>query len=167
MKKHIIWSSDIGDINDWRDILEDSTCPDDFELWERATELNEEYLQDELCTLDNIRTDEGFVAFADLGLWDGRRTGYKCITSRCLGEAVLACHGVDSLFIDELNDFCIEYNHHDGTNYITIREWKPGVTKRQVQSLLGKVYNGTATRRDITRYTQSVGPAVIKLYGWR
>ena len=36
--KHLIWTSDIGDVNDWRDILEDADCTTDEEL--------EDYLKD-------------------------------------------------------------------------------------------------------------------------
>ena len=56
--------------------------------------------------------------------------------------------------------------HHDGTNHYLYRVFKRGVTESQIDRLKGKILDGTATRRDITRVTNRLGDAIGKVYGW-
>lgn len=46
------------------------------------------------------------------------------------------------------------------------RAYKPGMTEAQRDRLKEKIYDGTATRADITRVTQRLGDAIGKVYGW-
>ena len=54
----------------------------------------------------------------------------------------------------------------DGTNHYLYRTYKDGVTEEQIDRLKGKIYNGTATRADITRLTSRLGDEIARVYGW-
>ena len=168
--KHMIWTDDVYymDVDAWFDDMR-VDCPDASEdkLWCRMWETNAEYLEDERANLD-INVPEGIIAIADLGLWNGRRMAYKEIgdnISDCLYGTV---RGQSSCtwYVDELGDLACEESHHDGTNHYIYRAWKPGVTYDQQDALLNKLYDGTATRRDITRYTRRLGDDIAEVYGW-
>lgn len=51
-------------------------------------------------------------------------------------------------------------------NHYLYRVYKSGVTGMQIERLKGKLYDGTATRSDITRITRRLGDAIGKVYGW-
>jgi hypothetical protein len=169
-KKHIIWTDDIGDINDWRDGLEDAGDLTDEELYLRAIELNDSYLMDEIDNLSSAKLGEPIVAFGDLGLWWGRTNSYQTIYAEDIGEALLRITGNEcatgTVYVDSRGDLIVEQKHHDGENIITLREWKPEVSEYRRKNLLKKVYYNTATRADITRCTKALGPAIAKVYGW-
>ena len=38
--------------------------------------------------------------------------------------------------------------------------------QEQIDRLKGKIYNGTATRADITRLTRRLGDEIARVYGW-
>ena len=78
--RHIIWSNDI-DYDDWREDLEEQ-YPDltEAERMELMYELNGDYLDDERSNLD-IQLSRPILVVGDLGLWNGRRMGYKEIPS--------------------------------------------------------------------------------------
>lgn len=44
--------------------------------------------------------------------------------------------------------------------------YKDGATEAQIDRLKEKIYNGTATRADITRVTRRLGDEIGKVYGW-
>lgn len=168
MQKHIIWSNVNLNLDDWKDFLEEEypDVTDEYEQCKLVSELNDEYLGDERANCD-IHTEGRIVAIADLGLWNGRRQGYKLLD-----------HNInDCLCLEESCDYaefyCDSYDlksiqhHHDGSHYITYREFKPGITSDQADSFCWKLYEGKATRKDITRYTRSLKPYVNKVYGWR
>ena len=80
-QRHLIWSNYDLDYEDWRDDLEE----DHPELTEDERmalmyEINNRYLDDERVNL-NIQLDQPILVIADLGLWNGRRTGYQEISS--------------------------------------------------------------------------------------
>ena len=82
MKMHVIWSSEYDVIESLeKEIMEN---PEDFgvrykdgdDLWATACEINAEYLGDEKANL-NIDVGEEIIVIGDLGLWFGRRAGYR------------------------------------------------------------------------------------------
>lgn len=177
MKKYTIWSSEIN-LEDWRaDILgyygeeyaeqhDGEEMPDD-EIFRIADELNADYLGDQRINLD-IRTSCEILAVADLGLWNGRRMGYKELPGNvrdCLQ------YNRDTLgaefYVDERGDLRMDDHHHDGTNYITFREWRPTTTDAQRERLLCAIYDGTATETQIRRYTRRLGDRIAAVYGWK
>ena len=56
--------------------------------------------------------------------------------------------------------------HHDGTNHYLYRVFKDGVTDTQIENLQDKIYNGKATRADITRVTKRLGDDIAGVYGF-
>lgn len=168
--KHMIWTDNpyYMDEEAWfSELREYSPDASEDELYSMMYETNVEYLEDERENLD-IRVPDGIIAIADLGLWNGGRMGYKEMgeyISECLYGTV---NGMSycTWYVDDLGDFACEEAHHDGTNHYIYRAWKPGVTYDQQDALLNKIYYGTATRKDITRYTRRLGDDIAEVYGW-
>lgn len=169
MERHIIWSSEIN-VDDWaHDIREwypDDDMTDD-EIYELAVEENNENLN---CERENLNIDVGdeIIAIADLGLWNGRRMGYKLIHSTNIAGCLSGtCGDYVTWYVDSLGDLRCDDTHHDGTNHYLYRAWKDGVSYAQRELLMQKIYCGIATRRDITRLTRKLGTYVADVYGWK
>jgi hypothetical protein len=170
-KKHIIWSSDIN-VDDWHDYLaecreEDPDLTDD-EIYARIVEQNDDYLEDEVTNL-KLGLDLFIIVIADLGLWDGRHCGYKtlphgdicdCLQSECRDNSSI------EWYVDAHDNLRCREAHHDGVNYYLYRAYKPGLSFRQKCNFERKILNGTATQKDITRYTRRLGDYVNAVYGW-
>jgi hypothetical protein len=159
-KKHIIWSSDIGDINDWHyDNDEDLSEETKYEM---TYEDNAITLDDERMNL-NIQLDNPILIIASLGLWDGRRSGYKIIQSGKISDILYSDCDDAEWYTDGYNVKCIA-RHHDGTNYYEYREIKD---MNNIDKLTDKLYNNEDVDRDlINRYTRSIVKHVNKVYGW-
>ena len=69
-------------------------------------------------------------------------------------------------YVDKLGDLRCDAIHHDGTNHLLYRTYKPGVRESQIDLLKEKLYYGTATRADVTRITRRLGDEIGKVYGW-
>ena len=160
MKMHIIWSNDVEHI--------EKLMEDDPELvWESAYELNAEYLEDERANL-NIEVGDEIIVLADLGLWYGRRHGYKLIRKTNIADCLCGtCGDYVTWFVDDRGDLMCRDIHHDGTNIYMYRAWKAETTDEQKRNFLQKIYDGKATRKDITRYTRKIGVYVADVYGWK
>lgn len=169
MSKHIIWSDMNLDLDDWKDgLIEESpelADASDYALYEAMVELNASYLNDERMNLD-IALEEAIIVIADLGLWDGRHSGYKIIHSGNIKDCLYSSCDYNEWYLDQFGNFRCDANHHDGTNHYLYRALKPNISNDQLENFLQKIYNGTHTRRDITRYTRSLGPEIKKVYGW-
>lgn len=79
--KHIIWSNYDLDYEDWRGDLE-AEYPElsEDERISLMYEINGHYLDDERMNL-NVQLSQPILVIGDLGLWNGRRMGYKEIPS--------------------------------------------------------------------------------------
>lgn len=75
------------------------------------------WLNDERLNLDK-EVDGVIIAFADLGLWYGRRQGYKIIGNN-IADILRSPYDAE-WFGDTYNIRGVEY-HHDGTNHILYR----------------------------------------------
>ena len=112
------------------------------------------------------RVEEGeVIAIADLGLWNGRRGGYKVIKS--LEEIMYTSCDYQRVYVDSNGDIRKEESHHDGSNSILYRYWKEGLTDEQKENFLDKIYGGKCTQRDITRYTRKAGLGIAQAFGWK
>ena len=104
-QKHIIWSSDV-DYEDWRADLEEQ-YPDltEGERMERMYELNGDYLDDERSNLD-IQLSRPILVVGDLGLWNGRRMGYKEILSGNIRDCLYSGRDIEyaTWYVDKLGD---------------------------------------------------------------
>lgn len=164
--RHIIWSNYDLNYEDWKEYLE-SEYPDlsDDERLALMYEINGDYLGDERCNL-NIQLSRPIVVIGDLGLWYGRRMGYKEIKSGNISDCLYSDTDYSTWYVDKLGDLRCEAIHHDGTNHYLYRACKDGVRESQIDLLKEKLYRGTATRADITRVTRRLGDDIAKVYGF-
>lgn len=163
---HLIWSNYHLDLDDWRDdLLEEYPDAGEAELYQLMQERNDSYLDDERVNL-NIQQSGPILVIADLGRWNGRFSGYKEIASGNIRDCLYSDTDYSTWYVDRLGDLRCDAVHHDGTNHYLYRVYKPGVTDAQIDRLKEKIYDGVATRADITRITQRLGDDIGKVYGW-
>ena len=165
---HFIWSNYHLNYEDWRDDLEEE-YPD---LTEEGRvnlmyKMNDDDLDEVRANL-NIQLGHTILVIGDLGLWDGRRSGYKEIESGNIRDCLFAGRDDDycTWYVDEEGDLRCDAVHHDGTNYYTYRVYKESLTDDQIEELHTKICAGKATPEDIAQATLSVGDNVAKVYGW-
>ena len=164
--RRIIWSNFYLDYDDWKDDLE-ADYPDLSEQERIALmyEINGDYLDDERMNL-NVQLSAPILVIGDLGLWNGRRMGYKEIASGKISDCLYSDTDYATWYVDRLGDLRCDAIHHDGTNHYLYRTYKPGVRQSQIDHLKEKLYFGTATRADITRITRRLGDDIAKVYGF-
>ena len=165
-ERHIIWSDYDLDYEDWKDDLE-ADYPDlsEQERMMLMYEINGDYLEDERMNLD-VQLSQPILVIGDLGLWNGRRMGYKEIHSGKISDCLYADTDYSTWYVDKLGDLRCDAIHHDGTNHYLYRTYKDGVRQSQIDNLKEKLYYGTATRADITRITRRLGDEIAKVYGF-
>lgn len=165
--EHIIWSNTDINVADHAEFLQEAypeiTDPD--KQYALCCEMNANYLDDERANLD-IELPHEIICIADLGLWYGRRMGYKMIESGNIADCLYdpECDYC-TWYVDRYNDLRFTGVHHDGTNHYLYRELRD-LSDKQMENFLDKLHTGRLTRRDINRYTMSVGIHVNKVYGW-
>ena len=160
MNKMLIWNN-TPDFDDWKDDLE-SEYPDcsERELIDIMYENNEYWLQDERRNL-NIDLPQNILVIATLGLWHGRRQGYRELGNN-LSQCLSVCqYDFQEYFVDKFGDLCATDIHHDGTNHYTFRMYK------QIEALKDKIYAGTAEWTDIVKVTRRLGDYAARVYGWK
>lgn len=164
--KQIIWSSDylFDDKareeyeNSQRDMLNDEGYNVSDADW--ADVINN-YLSDERMNLDK-HIDGVVMAFADLGLWNGRRQGYKI-----LGHNI---NGIFNVSEDEYEWYGDGFNirgnltHHDGTHYVLYRVAKDFDEAERIGEM---IYNREIDEADFRKKTRSLYPYVAEIYGWK
>ena len=135
------------------------------DLSEYVQETLDMYLEDEYTNLDKT-INGNILVIADLGFWDGRRSGYQIINRNNL-NAIFNVLGSDYgyfKFYCDRYDVKAELHHHDGTHYLTFREIREG---KDITNLTDKLYEQEeVTQKEITRYTKSLKPYVKQIYGW-
>ena len=165
--KHIIWSNMNINPADYADFLREEypEVTDPYKQYELCCALNDDYLDDERANL-SVVLPHAIICIADLGLWNGRRIGYKMIESRNISNC-LYDNDCDycTWYVDRYNDLRFTGAHHDGRNHYLYRELRD-LSDKQMENFLDKLHTGRLTRRDIRRYTTSVGIHVNKVYGW-
>lgn len=161
-----IWSNVDLDYEEWKDWMEEEypTLSEDDRV-AMMYEENGHYLEDERLNLD-IQLSQPILVVADLGLWNGRRTGYKEIPSGNIRDCLYSDYDYTTWYVDRNGDFRCDDTHHDGTNHYLYRVYKDNVSQAQKDRLKEKIYNGTATRADIARITRRLGDEIGKVYGW-
>ena len=165
--KRVIWSSDIN-IDDWKDYREELEAEgvhlDDDQFYDEVVKLNSEYLNDERANLSK-ELNHAIICIANLGLWDGRRSAYKLLSER-ISDCLYSDVDSNTWYIDGNGDFCCRAAHHDGVNYYRYRVFKDGITENQVDNFCDKIFYGTVTSKDVSRYTRRIGPEIAKIYGF-
>ena len=176
-RKYIIWSNENLDTEDWKESFKefieknnlDIDPNDEEKLYKYMVETNDEYLSDERVNLNiNVPDTDTVLVIADLGLWNGRRSAYREIHADKISDCLYTDPDTDytTWYLDNRGDFCCDQIHHDGTNHLCFRAYKPNMTEAQKENLKAKLYMDTATRADITRVTQRLGDEIAKVYGW-
>ncbi len=164
--KHVIWSNYSLDYKDWRDDME-TEYPDktEDERIQLMYDINSNYLDDERTNL-SVQLSRPILVVADLGRWDGRYFGYKEIESGNIRDCLYSDTDYSTWFVDKLGDLRCDAIHHDGTNHYLYRTYKDGVSDDQIDRLKDKIYEGKATRNDITRLTRRLGDEIANVYGF-
>ena len=171
--RHIIWSDMSLDPDDWRDgykeFLEineiDGDPNDENELYKWMVETNADYLTDERTNL-NIQLSQPIIIIGDIGRWNGRVMGYKMIDSGNIKDCLYSDTDYTEWYVDKYGDLRADAAHHDGTNHYLYRVFKDTATESQIENLKYKLYEGKATRADITRITRRLGDEIAAVYGF-
>lgn len=171
----IVWSNYDLNLDDWIDDIKErlDECGVDYSEWEEykfheeMLDLNDMYFKDEICNLD-ISTEGRIIEIADVGLWNGRRTGYNLLNEYNIKACLNFKSGCEyaEWWIDEADDLRSKQTHHDSHHEILYREIRSNMSSDQIDNFCWKIYNGQVTRRDINRYTVSLGERIRKVYGW-
>ena len=135
------------------------------DLWNYYNDYATMSYEDVLINCD-IETEGQIITIADLGLWNGRHSGYRLLDERNI-RACLSSEYDPKWYVDYNGDLRCEDRHHDGTNCYLYRELRTNLSDQQIDNFLSKIYNGTVTRKDITRYTIRLGDRIAKVYGWK
>lgn len=134
-------------------------------IMEECQWMNETWFDDEISEMKHADTGREIIALADLGLWNGRRTGYKILQS--LKDVMYSDCDYEKVYVDARGDLRKEESHHDGSNSILYRYWKPGLSENQQDNFLAKCYRGELKAADVTRYTERAGKEIADLFGWK
>lgn len=163
---HLIWSNHDLDLEDWRATIEEEYPGlSEDEMYLKMLDMNSDRLADERVNL-NIQLSRPILVIADLGLWMGRRSGYKEIASGNIRDCLYSRYDYTTWYVDRWGDLRCDDIHHDGTNHYLYRVYKDSATDTQIENLKEKIYRGTATREDITRITHRLGDDIGRIYGW-
>lgn len=171
MIKHIIWSNRNLNIDDWRDgykefleINEISDNPNDEDaIYDYMIETNNSYLDDERYNL-NKKIDGRILVIADIGLWNGRRQGYK-ILDNIISDILYDRDGEYLEWYGDGYNIKATVSHHDGTNYYEYRVIRED---KNIDNFLDAIYNGEKiSRKKLNYYTKSLYPYVANVYGWQ
>ena len=151
------------DVKEW--IEEDGFTEEEIteeQVTQRVYFQIDQNFEDEQSNLFKI-LDGRILCIADMGLWNGRRSGYKILGNN-LNE-VLTC----GIGCDEKEIYCDAYNvyaqgyHHDGRNHVEFREIRED---RNIENLTDKIFsNQPITRREINYYTRSLRPYIKEIFG--
>lgn len=165
--ERIIWSNFYKEVEAIKEDLlkepenflsKDNPTDEDFDNY--ANELVYLYHQDELDNLDK-RLNGRILVIADLGLWDGRRKGYKILGNN-LNEILYSDTDYYKIGVKNKNIRAIA-SHHDGTNYYEFREIRED---RNIENLTNDIYNNKEiTRGRLNYYTKSIAPYIKEIYG--
>lgn len=167
MKEHkIIWSDTDLYYDSWKDYLK-AEYPDmnDSELNELMYEINQNNLSDQRINLD-ILLNRPIIVIADLGFWNGRKSGYKVIESGNISDCLYSDCDYNKWYVDKYGDLRCTAVHHDGTNYYLYRSFKDSASERQINRLKDLIYEGKVCRKDILRVTDRLGDRIGRVYGW-
>ena len=173
-EKHIIYTTEyrVDDyIEEWKAMSDEEredlgiNIENQSELEELACEYNREWLKDEQSNLPHQKLNM-IVGIADIGRWDGRKTGYAEYSNISISELLvkmLSKDGETEIYV-EGNELKATQRHHDGVNYIIYRE----VTNKKAWDVLKmKIYNQQEySIKDLSKCTRSLYTEIAKIYGW-
>lgn len=164
--KQIIWTSEMFYDEEARkeheEFKRDYFGKDDYEVTdEEWWDVVNDSLGDEQMNL-NKPVDGVIIAFADLGLWQGRRQGYKILGST-INDIFSVSEEDNEWYGDGFNiRGCLR--HHDGTHYVLYRVAKDIEDAERIANL---IYNLQIDEEGFRKRTRSLYPYVANIYGWK
>lgn len=164
--KQIIWTSEAyyddesreAYENAQRDYLEDEGYRVSDREW---VDVVNNYLSDERINLDKP-VNGIIIAFANLGLWRGRRQGYKILGTN-INDIFSVTEDDNEWYGDGFN-IRGRLSHHDGTNHILYRVAKD---RDDAERIAEQIYNLEIDEAGFRRRTRSLYPYVADIYGWK
>ena len=159
-QKKVIWTNDVQ-IQDFEDCFQEEGIVDEAEKYKRMYELIDMYFEDELINLDK-ELPGNILVIADLGLWNGRRPGYRELGNNLNNILKVAVGDYFTVYCDG-DDIRATDIHHDGTNHYLFRLIRDD---ENIDILKKKIFDDTFTTEDIEQYTISLAPFVKEIYGW-
>ena len=164
--KQIIWSNDywmdfearLYHQNCLREFMEDESYVITDEEWE---DIVNSWLSDERLNLDR-EVDGVIIAFADLGLWRGRRQGYQILGGNVAD--ILHSPNFDVEWYGDGYNIRSRMEHHDGTNHVIYRVAK---NREAAERIAEKIYNLEIDEKGFRKLTRSLYPYVADIYGWK
>lgn len=161
-KKHLIWSSEF-EVEDFKDYLEEyhPEVKDEDEQYEIVAELNDLYLDDERV---NLNIPCPIIGIADLGLWNGRFTGFKLFDNlKDIFTVNVPCSLVE-WYVEGVT-LKGTMSHHDGTNYIKYYKFMKDLNG--ADDFLHDLVNGVEISKSrFYKYCKSAGKLVKEVYGF-
>lgn len=155
--KRVIWSNE--EYEEWCDAMKGEVTDE---------EITPEYYyyccnNDIIDERENLHKEvDGYiVAFADLGLWNGRANGAKLVGTLVSDILYSDCDYV-TWYCDPYNVRC-SATHHDGSNSILYRVAE---SKEQAERLVNKIAYEGMTEEQFRRATRSLRPYIARVYGW-
>ena len=174
-KEFTIWEDtyfmSLDDLEEWAQDINaqradfDEEPLTDYKMHEEIEYVNSTYLDDERAVLERIALPEDILCIADLGLWNGRASGYRIIDK--FVDIFDLSADFCRWFVDLWGNVRAQGVHHDGSNSYLFRMWMPGTSDEARENLLDKIYMGEATEKDISRLTVRLGDYFGKEYGWK
>lgn len=141
-----------------REFLEDEGFKVSDTEWE---EIVNSSLSDERANL-NKPVNGIIIAFADLGLWKGRRQGYR-ILGRKVRDILLTAEDNNEWYGDGFN-IRGELSHHDGTHRILYRVARD---QEEAERIAEQIFNLEIDEAGFRKRTRSLYPYVAEIYGWK
>lgn len=161
----VVWTN--NDYDEWEAcMLEDypdeaSREAEGIEItFERYMEERNDDIWDERSNLD-VEVDGVIVAFADLGLWNGRYNGAKKFGSN-VKNILHSSNDYQDWYCDRYNVRCTDI-HHDGANFLLYRVAR---NEEQADRLVNAIAYEDMTEEEFRKATRSLRPYVAKVYGW-
>lgn len=161
------WVDDRDEIMEGRSCCRDCSgskkkCLDCYDFDMTCQDINSTYLEDEKINL-NKELDNYVVAFAELGLWDGKKSGFKVLSTN-LNSIFNVRQDFNTYYADAYN-IRASCSHHDGTNFILYRKLKKGINVSDFEVYMYK-NNYKLSSQQLSKYTESLLPYVKTVYGW-
>ena len=101
------------------------------------------------------------ITFADLGFWDGRKTGAR-VMGRNLNSILNTCGCDTGEFFTNNGNVKANLHHHDGTQHLTFRL----VSFNKANKIMDMAHEGKLTWEYFRRNSKSLIGFLNEIYGW-
>lgn len=135
------------------------------EVYERMRIQNEDDLDNLQWELKRKPTENTIIALVDMGLWDGRHNGYKLFDNAEDIVDLVGDYDNYEIYRDTDGNVKMTLSHHDGTHYVTFREFKSHITDSQMNDFISTLLRGKLNNYTIGRYTKSINEYVEGITG--